>query len=210
MTRRLSGLAFVVILVGLLVLSILAYRKAFTPVTWVTLHTDHTGMQLSDNADVKVRGVVVGEVREITADGAGASLRLALDPAMTALIPANVNARLVPKTLFGEKYVDLVPPSPAGAAQVPTLRSGAVISQDRSQTALELERILDSALPLLQAIQPDKLATVLGALSYALEGRGERTGGDLVALDTILKQLNAEMPTIADDVRKLTQVLDTY
>jgi phospholipid/cholesterol/gamma-HCH transport system substrate-binding protein len=210
MTRRLRGLAFVVFLAGLLVLSILAYRKTFTPVTWVTLHTDHTGMQLGNNADVKVRGVVVGEVREITADGAGASLRLALDPALTARIPANVNARLVPKTLFGEKYVDLVPPSPATAAPVPALRSGAVISQDRSQTALELERILDRTLPLLQAIQPDKLATVLGALSYALEGRGERTGGDLVALDTILKQLNAEMPTIAEDVRRLTQVLDTY
>lgn len=29
-------------------------------------------------ADVKVRGVVVGEVRSITADGAGAKLELAL------------------------------------------------------------------------------------------------------------------------------------
>src|SRR3981189_3579295 len=105
MTRRLRGLAFVVFLAGLLVLSILDYRKTFTPVTWVTLHTDHTGMQLGNNADVKGRGGVVGGGgREITAGGAGASLRLALDPALTARIPANVNARLVPKTLFGEKY----------------------------------------------------------------------------------------------------------
>jgi phospholipid/cholesterol/gamma-HCH transport system substrate-binding protein len=208
-TRRLRGLAFLAFLAGLLVLSILVYDKAFSPVTWVTLRTDHTGMQLDKGADVKVRGVVVGDVREITSDGDGASLRLALDPAMTQGIPANITARLVPKTLFGEKYVNLVSPSPAGAP-APALRSGAVIGQDHSQTAVELERILDRALPLLQAIQPDKLATILGALSYALDGRGERTGGDLVALDTILKQLNAEMPTIANDVKQLAGVLDTY
>jgi phospholipid/cholesterol/gamma-HCH transport system substrate-binding protein len=209
MTTRLRGLAFLVFLAGLLTLSVLAYGKAFTPVTWVTVRTDHTGMQLGRGADVKVRGVVIGDVREITADGAGASLRLALDPAMTPGIPATVTARLVPKTLFGEKYVDLVAPSPAGAAS-PALKSGAVIGQDHSQTAVELERILDRTLPLLQAIAPDKLATVLGALSYALEGRGERTGKDLVALDTILTELNAEMPTISNDVRQLAKVLDTY
>jgi phospholipid/cholesterol/gamma-HCH transport system substrate-binding protein len=205
---QLRGLAFLAVLAGLLVLSVLAYGKAFTPVSWVTVRTDHTGLQLNAGADVKVRGVVVGEVREVTADGSGAALRLALDPAVVGGIAANVTARLVPKTLFGEKYVDLVAPSTG--TPVAGLRSGAVIGQDRSQTAVELEQILDRTLPLLQAIAPDKLATVLGALAYALDGRGERTGADLVSLDTILRQLNDEMPTIGDDVRRLADVVDTY
>lgn len=205
--RRLRGLAFVVVILAAMSLSVLAYRKAFTPATWVTLHASRAGLQLSAGADVKVRGAIVGDVREITADGSGAALRLALDPAAAGGIPANVVARLLPKTLFGERYVDLVPPpNPAGTP----IRSGAVITQDRSESAVELERVLDNALPLLQAIRPDHLAATLGALAYALEGRGERLGTDLVALDTLLTQLNREMPTIAEDVRRLAEVASGY
>jgi phospholipid/cholesterol/gamma-HCH transport system substrate-binding protein len=205
--RRLLGLAFIVVLVALLGLSVLTYRKAFTPVTWVTLRADHTGMQLNPGAEVKVRGVDVGEVRQISADGTGAVLRLALDPAATAQIPANVSARLLPKTLFGEKYVELV--APAGAATRP-IRDGAVITQDRTQAAVELERVLDNALPLLQAIRPDRLATTLGALADALRGRGDRLGRDLVTADEVFSTLNERMPTIAEDVRRLADVLDVY
>lgn len=205
--KRLLGLGFVAILAGLLTLSVLAYQKTFTPAVWVTLRADHTGMQLNKGAEVKLRGVVVGDVRDIRSDGSGASLHLALNPAMAGQIPANVTARLLPKTLFGEKYVALVPPADA----VPRpIRAGAVIGQDRTQTAVELERVLDGAPPLLTAIQPDKLATTLGALAYALEGRGERLGGDLVALDAVLGELNREMPSIAEDVRRLADVIDVY
>jgi phospholipid/cholesterol/gamma-HCH transport system substrate-binding protein len=207
MKRRLSGLVFLLVLAGLLGMSVLAYRKAFTPVTWVTLHADHTGLQLSDGADVKVRGVIVGEVRDIATDGHEATLRLALDPHLAGQIPANVSARLLPKTLFGEKYVELVAPPYAPAQPI---RDGAVIGQDHSQTAVELERILDGALPLLQAIKPDRLAATLGALAYALEGRGERLGQDLSTLDSLLSELNKQMPAIAEDVRRLADVVSTY
>jgi phospholipid/cholesterol/gamma-HCH transport system substrate-binding protein len=200
--KRLLGLAFVVALVAAMTLSVLAYRKAFTPVTWVTLRADRVGLQLTEGADVKLRGVIVGEVREVATDGDGASLRLALDPDQP--VPATVVARLLPKTLFGEKYVELVP---SGAGRI---RDGAVIQQDRSQAAVELERVLDSILPLLQAVKPDKLATTIGALAYALEGRGERLGHDLVTLSELLRQLNNEMPTIAEDIRRLAEVATVY
>ncbi len=205
--RRVLGLAFVVVLAAAVALSVLVYRKAFTPATWVTLYTDHTGMQLNTGAEVKLRGVVVGEVRQIAADGSGAALRLALDPGAARLIPSDVAARLLPKTLFGERYVSLVPPT---APARTTLHSGSVITQDRTSAAIELERVLDGALPLLQAIKPDKLATTLGALAYALEGRGEQLGKDLVALDRYLAALNAEMPTIREDIRRLADVLAVY
>jgi phospholipid/cholesterol/gamma-HCH transport system substrate-binding protein len=205
--RRVLGLAFVVVLLGAVALSVAAYRKVFTPVVRVTLHVDRTGLQLNPGADVKLRGVPVGEVREISADGDGATLRLALDPATTGAVPANAVARLLPRTLFGERYVELV--APPGAAAGP-IRDGAVIAQDASAGAVELERVLDRALPLLQAIRPDRLATVLGALAHALDGRGERLGADLVTADAVLTGLNREMPTIAADVRLLADVAAAY
>ncbi|NUO56383.1 MAG: MCE family protein [Hamadaea sp.] len=238
MRLRLLGLGFVVVLAGSLTLSVLVYRKAFTPVDWVTLRTDHTGLQLSTGAEVKLLGVQVGEVREITANGASAELRLAIDPDQIARIPADVSARLLPKTLFGERYVELIPagtgrsiglsegaggrPVPASsvtapvsgvgpaAAARPSLRAGAVIDQDRTSSAVELEQVLDRALPVLQAIKPDKLAATLGALAYALDGRGDRLGQDLANADELLAALNKQMPTIATDVRRLAQALDGY
>ena len=57
--------------------------------------------------------------------------------------------------------------------------------------------MLDDALPLLQAIKPDQLAATLGALAYALEGRGEQLGRDLRAANALPAALNEQMPTIA-------------
>jgi phospholipid/cholesterol/gamma-HCH transport system substrate-binding protein len=206
-SRRLLGIAFVVLLLAAMTMSVLSYRKAFTPVTWVTLRTDHTGLQLNDGAEVKLRGVVVGEVRQVSADGQRATLRLALDPARVNRIPADVTARLLPKTLFGERYVALQVPPDAPAVPI---RDGAVIGQDRTSSAVELERVLDDVLPLLQAIQPDKLAAVLGALAAALDGRGDRLGDDLASLDAYLAALNREMPALRTDITRLADVVSTY
>ncbi|WP_328415633.1 MCE family protein [Micromonospora sp. NBC_00389] len=207
MRHRILGIVFIAVLTAALTASVLQYRKAFTPVDWVTLQAGRSGLQLSPGADVKVRGVVVGEVRSVGSEGAGATIRLALDPTSTPRIPADVSARLLPKTLFGERYVELVPP--VGGNAVP-IRDGAVIIQDRSSTAVELERVLDEALPLLQAVRPDQLAATLGAIAAALEGRGEQLGANVERLDAYLRQLNPAMPTIAEDVRKLAVVLDSY
>jgi phospholipid/cholesterol/gamma-HCH transport system substrate-binding protein len=207
MRHRVLGIVFIAVLTAALTASVLQYRKAFTPVERVTLHADRAGLQLLDGADVKVRGVVVGDVRSVRSDGGGAVIGLALDPATTGRIPADVTARLLPKTLFGERYVELVPPPTSTAGPI---RDGAVITQDRSRTAVELERVLDQALPLLQSIRPDQLAATLGAISTALEGRGDQLGANLTRLDAYLRQLNPALPTIAEDVRQLAVVLDGY
>lgn len=205
--RRLLGVAFVIALAAAVSLSVLTYDKAFTPVVMVTLRTDHTGLQLNQGADVKVRGVIVGDVRAISADGQTATLRLALDPDAARQIPANVTARMLPKTLFGERYVSLEPPQSASATM---LHEGSVISQDHSSSAVELERVLDDVLPLLRAIQPDKLAATLGALSTALRGRGEQLGQDLTTFDHYIAALDTQMPAIRADITKLAQVLANY
>jgi phospholipid/cholesterol/gamma-HCH transport system substrate-binding protein len=207
MRHRLLGVGFIVLLVAALSLSVLQYRKAFTPVTWVTLRADRAGTQLNTGADVKLRGVLVGSVRSVSSTGGGARLRLALDPAQASRIPADVTARLLPKTLFGERYVALI--EPAGPHRA-TIRDGSVINEDRSREGVELERVLDEALPLLQAIRPDRLATVLGSLAAALDGRGEQVGHDLVRLDAYLGELNKQLPVVAEDVRRLATVVDAY
>ena len=203
---RLSGLAFLLVIASLVWLTVLIYQKTFTPVVHVQLKADRIGNQLSAPADVKIRGLVVGEVRAVHSTGSGATIDLALQPDKVSRIPTNIVARLLPKTLFGEKYVDLVLP----ADQAPThLREGSIIPQDQSSTALETEKVLDDLLPLLQSLKPQDLSMTLNALSGALRGRGDRIGSNLVLVDSYLKRLNPELPTLQRDLQGVADLANT-
>lgn len=84
-------------------MAIAFYNKTFTAYVPVTHQADHVGNQLAGQGDVKLRGIIVGQIRKTTTAGDGATVDLALEPDQVALIPANVQARILPKTLFGEK-----------------------------------------------------------------------------------------------------------
>ena len=153
--RRLVGVVFLLVFALLVWLSVALYNKQFTPAANVTLYTDSVGNEMHPGADVMIRGVQVGEVRQISADGTGARLELAIQPDMVSQIPANVTAEMVPTTLFGERYVDLVTPAQPAQAR---LTAGTVITQDHAADAVELEKVLNNLLPLLDASEPDKLS----------------------------------------------------
>lgn len=205
MRRRIAGVAFLLVLVGLVGLSVAFYNKAFTRTVDVTLLADRAGNQLTPPADVKVNGVIVGEARAVQAGPSGAVIRLALQPAAARTIPSNVSARLLPKTLFGEKFVDLVlPQNPQG-----NLRSGSVIPQDRTQTARETETAVNDLLPVLQTLKPDVLSTTLNRVSAALRGRGDRIGANLQLTRDYLVQFNPLIPTLGQDMAGLADFADT-
>ncbi len=205
--RRLSGLLFLAVIAGLVWLTVLIYTKAFTDVVRVTLQADRAGNQLSAPTDVKLRGLIVGEVRKIRATDDGAEIDLALDPKQIALIPKDVRAQLLPKTLFGEKFVALIIPEGGGSSE--QLAAGDVIPQDRSETALETAKVVDDLLPLLRTLKPEQLSTTLNALAGALRDRGDRLGENLELVDAYLKQFNPSLPTLEQDFRGLADFTDT-
>jgi virulence factor Mce-like protein len=199
--------AFLVVLALLLGLSVATYEKTFADVAKVTLKTDSIGNQLQEASDVKIRGVIVGEVRSVKASADGATINLAIDPSYLDEIPADVSARLLPKTLFGERYVALQLPSNPGAKH---LADGDVIDQDHSSSAIELGKVIDDTLPLLQAVQPQDLAFTLGAVADALRGRGNSLGDNLVTTGSYFGQINTELPALKRDISKLADFADTY
>jgi phospholipid/cholesterol/gamma-HCH transport system substrate-binding protein len=198
--RRLVGVVFLLVFALLVWLSVALYNKQFTPVAMVTLYTDSVGNEMHPGADVMIRGVRVGEVRQISADGTGARLTLAIQPGMVAQIPANVTAEMVPTTLFGQRYVDLVMPAQPVPAR---LTAGTVIRQDHAADAVELEKVLNNLLPLLQASEPDKLSITLTALAQGLQGHGRELGQTLVALNAYLIKYNQHLPALDTDIRQL-------
>jgi virulence factor Mce-like protein len=205
--RRLQGLAFLVVLAVLLGLAVATYEKTFSTVAHVTLRTGTIGNQLEEASDVKVRGVIVGEVRAVHAGLRSATIDLAVDPQYLPQIPANVTALLLPKTLFGERYVSLTIPAAPSAER---LHDGEVIGEDRSSSAIELQRVVDDLLPLLRAVQPQDLSYTLGAVASALRGRGDALGENLVRTGSYVGGLNEVLPQLEADIPRLADFADTY
>ncbi|GLF98382.1 MCE family protein [Streptomyces yaizuensis] len=206
--RRLAGVVFLLVPALLVWLSVAVYEKEFSDDVTVTLLTGAAGNEMHRGAEVKMRGVVVGSVREIRAEGSGARLTLALHPGELRRIPADVTAQMLPTTLFGQRFVALVPP--AGAPADRTLSAGATIPQDRSRNAIELEQVLDQLLPLLTAVKPEKLSATLTAVAQALDGRGDKLGATLVTLDGHLRRLNPRLPVLNRDIARLVEVSNLY
>ncbi|WP_432064890.1 MCE family protein [Streptomyces sp. C10-9-1] len=206
--RRLAGVVFLLVPVLLARLAVAVYDKEFSDDATVTVLAGPVGNELRRGAEVKLRGVVVGEVRAVATDGRGARLTLALRREALARVPAGVTARMLPTTLFGARHVALV--EPGGAATARRLAPGDTIAQDRTASAIELEQVLDGLLPLLTAVKPEKLAATLTAAADALRGRGEQLGDTLTALERHLGRLNPHLPTLNRDITALVRVGHLY
>lgn len=207
--RRLfvAGVVFLTAIAMLIAFSIAVYQKVFDEVTMVTIHADRAGLQLAKFGDVRVHGALVGQVRSISQDGEQAVIKVALQPAEAAEIPDNVLVEILPTTLFGQKYISFVAPENPSSSP---LQDGDVISADRVETNVELNKILANLFPLLRAVQPADLNATLNALATALGGRGEQLGTTLEKLDSYLDAIDDHLPTLRQDLVLLAEVADTY
>lgn len=201
---ELLGLVYVALLAMFVVLTVAMYNKAFTPVVMARVDAGKTGLQLLPHSDVKIRGLIVGEVRSIDiAPNDRAEIHIALQPDKVGAIPRGVSARLIPKTLFGEKFVDLIPPkNPAGHG----LAAGTVIHEDTSKESVEINKVLDDLMPLLNAIPPAKLNATLNALATALDGRGAQIGHSIDLVSRLVPKLNRSMPDLKHDIKRIGDV----
>lgn len=201
------GIVFLCLLLLGVYLTYAIFSKKFADYEEVSLRTSKIGLQLPERADIKVRGVIVGEVLDVNADTEGAELTLGFFPGEIEKVPADVTGSIIPKTLFGEKYVSLEIPDGSTAANA-ALEPGATIT--RTEVSIEVEEVLADLYPLLRAVQPAELNMTLNAIATALEGRGEQLGANLETLDSYLKRLNPQIPQIVDDLRLTAKVSDNY
>jgi phospholipid/cholesterol/gamma-HCH transport system substrate-binding protein len=201
---KMYGVGFLLLCLLFVWFTYAMFTKQFTDYEKVTLKSSKTGVSLPTRADVKIRGVIVGEVLEVDTEGDGAELTLGLYPSQTETIPSNVSAQILPKTLFGEKFVALqVPEQPERA-----IKAGDTIEESR--VGIELEKVINNLFSLLRTIEPADLNYTLSALATALEGRGDKIGESLETLDSYLRKQNPEMPALLDAIDRLGSVSATY
>ena len=199
------GVVFVLSLLAGVWFTYAIFTKKFADYDEVTLQTSTIGLQLPSRADVKIRGVIVGEVLAFESDADGAEVTLGIYPGEVDTIPSNVTGSIVPKTLFGEKYVALeVPDDPSPDH----LEAGQTI--ERTVVSTEVEQVLSDLYPLLRTVQPAEINMTLNALATALEGRGDQLGQNLETVDSYLHRINPQIPLLIEDLRMTARVSDTY
>jgi phospholipid/cholesterol/gamma-HCH transport system substrate-binding protein len=152
----------------------------------VTGSFDAAGQGLQTGSDVKVRGVNVGSVRKVRlVDGrALVTMRIHGDQQVAEGAKAVIRA----KTLFGEKYVDL-DMTKAQEEHGPYLRDGDRIR--RTEGGFELEMVLSDVYPLLKAIDPTELYTVISNLAEGGRGLGEEINRSIVHGNEVAKVFEA-------------------
>ena len=202
--HKVLGVIFLALMLFSVWLVNAVFTKKFADYDEVQLQASSVGLNLPTRADVKIRGVIVGEVLETVPTKEGANLTLGFYPGMLDEIPKNVTGLIVPKTLFGEKYV---------ALQVPKDPQGELTTKDvirKAEVGTEVEEVLNDLYPLLTAVQPAQLNMTLNAIATALEGRGDKIGENLETLDAYLKRLNPQIPGLIEDLNLTTKVSDIY
>jgi len=165
---------------------------------------DAAGQGLLPGSDVKVKGVNIGQVRRIELVDGQAEVTLRIQDGQE--VPDGASATIRPKTLFGEKFVDIDPDAAAAGAR--PLGDGDELTNTKG--GFELERVLADTFPLLQAIDPTELMTVLGELAAGGDGLGEeinRTFVNGAELSEVFADNAANTEQFLSDLAKVSDEL---
>ncbi|WP_082969521.1 MCE family protein [Mycobacterium kyorinense] len=204
--RALTGLATVAVIAAIVAVAVGLFQGSFTESAPITVISSRAGLVMNPDAKVKMRGVQVGKVASIESRPNGqAVLHLAMYPSEMHLIPDNVLVNIASPTVFGAKFVDLVPPAEPSPK---SLRAGQVLQGQH--VTVEINTVFQRLTSVLDRIDPAKLNATLGALAKAFSGRGDKIGQALSDLDSFLEKLDPSLSALSRDTALLPAVADAY
>lgn len=200
-----SGAIGLVIVISLITVGIKASFGAFDGGYQLRGTFASAGQGLLSGSDVKIRGVNVGEVSEIRLVDNRALIRVRIED--DTQIPETAQAVIRPKTLFGEKFVDILPGDDELTG--PYLDDGDEIADTLG--GFELEQVLTDAYPVLEAVNPAELAVILDELATAGRGLGPNINRSIVNGATLAElgaSNDAEFRQFTSDLALLAEEID--
>ena len=200
----LTGAIAIVLLVSAVTVGVKGAFGAFRGGYELVGSFDAAGQGLLAGSDVKVRGVNIGQVKSIELVDGAAEITLQIKDSEE--VPDGATATIRPKTLFGEKFVDIDPDTAEPDAR--PLEDGDEITN--TQGGFELERVLSDTFPLLQAIDPQELLTVIDQLAEGADGMGEevnRTLANGAAVSEVFADNAANTEQFLQDLALLSEEL---
>ncbi|KOV85703.1 MCE family protein [Nocardia sp. NRRL S-836] len=160
--------------------------------------------------DVRVLGVKVGTIDEVTPEGKTVKVVFTVD--RDVRVPANAQAVVVSPSVVSDRYVQLSPAYTGG----PALADDAVIPRERTATPVELDELYSSLDKLTTALGPNganadgALADLLNAAAKNLEGNGQALNDTLKNLGQATRTLSGSKEDLfatVDNLQKFTAML---
>ena len=206
---RVAGVVVFLIAALVLWLVYLQYSGDFVDKTKLTMLSDRAGLVMDPGSKVTYNGVQIGrvaDINEVERDGKPA-VKFTLDvyPKYLHLIPANVDAKIVATTVFGEKYVSMTAPE----HPLPQRITPKNVIDARSVTT-EINTLFQTITSIAQKIDPVKVNLTLSAAAQALSGLGDKFGQSIINGSAALDEVNPRMPIIRHDIQQLATLGDTY
>lgn len=177
-------------------------------VTWLTLGGPGThitaqftrAVGVYVGSDVRVLGVRVGTITEVTPTGRTVTVGMDIDAEYD--IPVDAKAVVIPPSIVSDRYVQLTPVYTGGA----TMRTGTRLGPDRTVVPLELDEVYASLDEFSAALGEDgSLADAIAVARENLEGNGADLGGALDSLADVSDVLNSHSDDIWSTVDNLAE-----
>lgn len=154
-------------------------------------------VSLYEGSDVKILGVAVGKVDDVTPIGTKVRVTFHYDGKYK--VPADAKAAVISPSIVGDRFIQLTPVFRGGEV----LPDNAKLGLDRTATPLELDQIFGSINELNKALGPDGAnkpdESGTGALTRLLDSTAKNFGGQGVAFNATLKNLSKLTKTLADN-----------
>lgn len=152
--------------------------------------------------EVRVAGVRVGSVEEVSLDGAEVEVRFTVSGDVT--LGDRTRAAIKLKTLLGTKFLDI---QPDGTGE---LEEGAVIPRDRTEVPFQIYETFDQLSGNLDRIDVKALSQAFDTLAETFRDSGDNTGAALTGLQRISKTIASrddELRRLLSNTRVVTKAL---
>jgi phospholipid/cholesterol/gamma-HCH transport system substrate-binding protein len=207
MVAFLAGVKWTVAFLALVSMAVLSYR-GFLPSSSYDLNVLMPGADgLYPGSDVLIAGSRAGTVTGITLKGNGVLVGISLDPAHSP-VHSDATVTLRPKSLLGEKYLDL-DPGANGAALDP----GGTLPETHVSVSTDLQDVINT----FDQPTRDKLQVVIDELGGGFAGQGVDTNQtirygtqdltDLAQIATTLQQRDQDLQTVIQALDSVTAEL---
>ncbi|GAA4000814.1 MCE family protein [Allokutzneria multivorans] len=164
--------------------------------------TDVTSVNEGD--DVRVAGVRVGEVREVSVvDRRLAEVRFTVTTGKK--LPESVTATIKYRNLVGQRYIALE----RGVGGTGELAEGATIPVERTRPALDLTTLFNGFKPLFQALNPADVNKLSYEIVQVLQGEGGTVQSLLAHTASLTSTIASKDKVIGDVIGNLNTVLGT-
>ena len=206
--KAIAGLVLAAVVAAIVWAIVSAFTGTFTDIVRIRAQLPQGSNAVPIASPVEYRNVTVGKVgSETQAPNGGVAVEFEIYPKNLAKIPKGVQAQVAPLSIFGNQYVNLVPPASA--------TSGHLVATDfvapyTGAPSSSLQGTVTQLYDLLNALHPADLDTALTAFAQALNGEGTALGHTLAGTANYLGQgIVPNLPTMESDFGQLVPFNNT-